>query len=290
MSSKPRVFLHLGDWVKRGRSHREWSAVISSLRHLDQLPLLTTRGNHDRGGIYEELGLHPRPGQPLYLAEVGPLLFIMLDSEVETSEARFATQSLLKLKRASQQRWRDTLRRRGIKFLIWAQHRPLWSGGNHGNDERGWREWLLPALEELEVSLFLAGHDHHYERFCESLGQLGSRRCVSERERGVVYITSGGGASVTIPLADLAWRASRAEVKENQALRQFVSGSPHYLELSCSPQRRTPSRGGPSNRARLSAELNSKRACDSLRVHVWAVPYEGRRALIDDFELSARSL
>ena len=242
-----------------------------SLSLLRGLPILSVRGNHDRGGLYEEQGFTDRPYQPLSVTQVGHFLLFLLDTEIKTQEAQRAVEELILWKRAAPELWRDVLKRRDVRSIIWAQHRPIWSGGNHGNDERGWSSWLIPILEELGVQFCLAGHDHDYERFCESRGRLGQRRCITRgQESGIIYIVSGGGASVTVPHPDLAWRASHAEIMENRALRQAFSSAPHYLELIYA----------------TDAELNSKpTGHDIIQLNVWSTPHEETRHLLDQLVL-----
>jgi len=271
---QPKVLLHLGDWVKDGRDFKEWINVLNSLQTLGDIPLLSTRGNHDRGGLYEQMGLSDRPHEALSITQVGPLLIFVLDSEVTTARARESVDQVLKFKQNKPQRWEATLKQRNIHALIWAQHRPIWSGGNHGNDERGWNSWLVPALERIGISICFAGHDHNYERFCESHGVLGTRHCVENEERqGVIYVISGGGASVTVPFPDLAWRASHAEVIENRSQRRKFSPLPHYIELTYIPE---------------ATNIHSEGRPAFIQMYVWSTPHEGVRSLIDQVIIPLR--
>ena len=111
---------------------------------------------------------------------------------------------------------------------IWVQHRPIWSSGNHGSDERNWRYWLVPKLEALGIDLMLAGHDHDYERFCPSMGVDDLRRCDAN---GITYIVSGGGATVTVPLPNLSWKQSSSHKRHNDIQRVLFSDRAHYLHL-----------------------------------------------------------
>ena len=232
-NGQPSALLHLGDWVKDGQNFEEWLHVLNSLQLLGEVPLINTRGNHDRGGLYERMGFTDRPHEALSITQIGPLLIFLLDTEASTMKAREAVNQLVTYKQNNPERWDAMLKKRNIHALVWAQHRPIWSGGNHGNDERGWSSWLVPALEYIGVILCFAGHDHDYERFCESRGRVGERHCVElEKSQGVVYVISGGGASVTVPFPDLSWRASQAEIAENHEQRRMFSSAPHYIELT----------------------------------------------------------
>ena len=99
-------------------------------------------------------------------------------------------------------------------LIVLATHRPLWSRGPHGDDERGWGGWLAPALSALGVDLLLAGHDHDYERMAPTAG-------------GLICVVSGGAGTWTAPLPGLSRRPQRAD--RPTSLR--FSGRPHTLSL-----------------------------------------------------------
>jgi hypothetical protein len=135
----------------------------------------------------------------------------------------------------------------------------VWSRGPHGSDERGWASWLVPALEALEVSLFVAGHDHNYERMAPSRGVRQSRRA---HPKGVRYLTTGGAASVTAPLPDLHWRPWRLYQARERALSERFSGAPHTLSLTVE--------------------------VEGVRVEAWATPRESVNVLMDDVWVGER--
>lgn len=251
----PQLLIHLGDWVTRGGALREWRYALEAALALE-LPILTVRGNHDRGphwGSFRLDGAHPQAAEPapLRVTRVGELLVYLLDTEAEEGVAREAVKAHQRLTGA-----------RGLCFqprhVLWLQHRPLWSRGPHGSDERGWAPWLVPALEKLGVQLFLAGHDHNYERMTRSRGVGAARRA---EPHGVLYVTSGGAGSVTTPLPDLSRRVSAEQRATDRGLSQVFSGAPHSLTLRLNPS--------------------------SLTLEAWASPREGVSALFDEVELEA---
>lgn len=80
-----------------------------------------------------------------------------------------------------QQRWlKQQLAESKARWKIVYGHYPVFSSGLHGNTGSLERE-LKPLLEIYGVDLYLAGHDHMYERF--------------EPINGVAYVVSGGGGA-----------------------------------------------------------------------------------------------
>ncbi len=260
LRDEPSALLHLGDWVKDGKSQHEWNAVLKSLTLLKGLQLLNVKGNHDRGGHFEALSFSSPPHPLIRISRVGPILLFLLNSEATDEDAKTAVDSLLADLESLSSEWSLRAQKaQGILFRVWAQHRPLWSGGNHGTDQRQWKRWLVPALERLNIDLMLAGHDHDYERFCPSLGIDKERRC---DRHGITYIVSGGGASVTVPLPDLAWRERPQQRHQNQSQRVHFSDSPHHLTIKV---------------------LN-----DHLVIQAWGTTHYGQRELFDEHNIPAR--
>jgi hypothetical protein len=66
-------------------------------------------------------------------------------------------------------------------------HHPVFSSGKHGGSA-DLEKTLSPILKAHHVDLYLAGHEHEYERFSPI--------------DGVTYIVSGGGGAVLRPFAD----------------------------------------------------------------------------------------
>lgn len=138
-------------------------------------------GNHDgelwwREGVPDveaTLELLGTPGR-YYSVERGPAELFYLDTgpigllgddaeaELEWLDAALA---------GSDRRWK-----------IVCGHHPMYSSGSHG-PWPGLRERLEPILARHHVDLYMAGHDHHYER--------------THPIEGITHIVSGGGCKLT---------------------------------------------------------------------------------------------
>ncbi|MCE3234480.1 MAG: metallophosphoesterase [Vampirovibrio sp.] len=135
----------------------------------NQVRFLAAIGDHDdhRGHLEDEMAYFKMPGK-FYQVSYGPVDFFVLNTTffVRSPEQRAWIEKALA---GSKARW---------KIVI--GHHPLYSSGRNGNTE-GLREILEPMLIKYHADLYLAGHDHDYERF----------KPVS----GVSYVISGGGGS-----------------------------------------------------------------------------------------------
>jgi len=126
-------------------------------------------GDHDdhQGHVKDELAYFKMPGK-YYQVSYGPVDFFVLNTT-------FFVRS------PEQRAWiAKTLAQSKARWKIVVAHHPLYSSGRNGNTE-GLRAILEPLLIKNHVDLYLAGHDHDYERF--------------QPVQGVEYIVSGGGGS-----------------------------------------------------------------------------------------------
>lgn len=129
--------------------------------------LMPALGNHDYEDGDETAIMH-RLGResPWYSEEIGPVLFVVLDSQRVDDPAQTA--------------WlQATLEASSPTWTIAAMHHPPYSAGPQGS-QADVREAWSGLFSEYGVDLVLAGHDHDYQR--------------SEPIAGVVYVVSGGGA------------------------------------------------------------------------------------------------
>ena len=241
------LLLHLGDWVKRGESKIEWDRWCTLLETLD-IPVLSTQGNHDRGEYYHSTGLEHRD-QVVKQVNVGPLRILSLNTESTPEKAQ---QTIAQLQSFTQH-----------PYTIWMQHRPIWTLGNHGSDEKGWASWLIPELQRMGTDLFIAGHDHLYERSCPSIDYK-NRQCRSD---GILYVTSGGGGTSIVPIPGLSSKRTFAQKWQTWRHTDRFYGGRHFLLIDMS----------------LSDHLEI-----SIQINVYGISPLGALNLIDRFELPSR--
>ena len=212
LARQPAFIVHTGDLVKDGHSRAEWSHYLDTLPPVP--PIISVRGNHDRGRPFLELGLAEGA---VFSVVMGPVTIVGVDTEVSTVDTILLR---LEAKLASAQ----------TPFLIVVHHRPIWSRGTHGSDERGWNKRLVPLYERYGVDVVLAGHDHNYERFCPLLGLGDERRCV-ESGQGPLYLVTGGAGTDTNPVPGLSRRSTSAQKTLDDRDSRVFSGTHHFVEL-----------------------------------------------------------
>lgn len=138
-------------------------------------------GNHDgelfwREGVPDVEATLELLGTPAryYSVERGPAELFYLDS---------GPLGLLGDGAGDQLEWLDAaLAASTRRWKIVCAHHPLYSSGVHGSS-LGLRERLEPVLVRHHVDLYLAGHDHHYER--------------TRPIEGITHVISGGGCKLT---------------------------------------------------------------------------------------------
>ncbi|MEE2757467.1 MAG: metallophosphoesterase [Myxococcota bacterium] len=216
----PAFILNTGDLVKRGHRIHEWANFFRQTKVIP--PMVSVRGNHDRGGLFEELIAVDRFVHWFRWESVGIIGF---DTEVLDNELDHALTLLDRSLASLDSHWK-------VLFL----HRPIWSRGNHGSNERGWNEKLIPIIDRHSIDLVLAGHDHNYERFCASRGAKASSRC-SGPGLGTTYVVTGGAATFTNPVPGVSRKVDRAVKNADASASRIFSGAHHFIELSVSAHR-----------------------------------------------------
>jgi hypothetical protein len=124
-------------------------------------------GNHDlrhKNGE-ESLRYFRMPGRYYHFREGNVSFFVIDSNDFSPIQAQWLERSLA----VDHAPWR-----------IVAGHHPIYSSGQHGNNAH-LKETLEPILVRQHVDMYLAGHDHNYERFAP--------------KQGVQYIVSGGGGA-----------------------------------------------------------------------------------------------
>ncbi|WP_303674944.1 metallophosphoesterase [Vampirovibrio chlorellavorus] len=155
-----------GDINRLAKSHFEdpYSGLIAQ-----KMRFLAAIGDHDdrKGHREDEMAYFKMPGD-YYKVSEGPVDFFILNTTYF-------------VRNPAQRAWiAKALAESKAPWKVVVGHHPLYSSGRNGNTE-GTRAILEPLLVKYNVDLYLAGHDHDYERFAPI--------------QGVRYIVSGGGGS-----------------------------------------------------------------------------------------------
>lgn len=216
LSTRPDLILNTGDLVKRGGNPREWRQWLLSLPSWP--PVVPVKGNHDRGGIFEALGYSGAPAERWLW---GPVEIIAVNTEAPAKALISAV--------------REALAHPPDRWRVLVTHRPIWSRGNHGSDDRGLNAALVPLIDAHGVHLVLSGHDHDYERFCPSRG-LGPQRCAPG---GTTYVVTGGAATFTVPVPGLSRKVSDEIAEADSEASVYFSGAHHFVTLEIEPRRLT---------------------------------------------------
>jgi predicted MPP superfamily phosphohydrolase len=172
----PDLGIMTGDLVDMGSDEADWDRYFEiATPLLARVPVYPAPGNHEyaRGGRGKErfLGLfHPLdpPDAPAWRSfDVAGVHFIALDSN------QYRVPAQLEWLKA------DLLQHKNARATIAYAHEGAYSSGLHGDNELAKAEYA-PLLARAGVTLYVSGHDHHYER-----GRVGK----------LEYIVSGGGGA-----------------------------------------------------------------------------------------------
>ena len=171
----PDLAISTGDLVDMGSDEAEWDRYFEVADPLlGSIPVYVAVGNHEyaRGGQgiehYRALFGPESPAAPLWGSfDVAGVHFVYLDSTRYGSPEQLA--------------WlkRDLETLKGARAIFVYAHHGAYTSGLHGDNEVA-KASYVPVLEHYGVTLFVGGHDHHYER-----GKVGT----------LDYMVSGGGGA-----------------------------------------------------------------------------------------------
>jgi hypothetical protein len=148
--------------------------------------IVASLGNHDMPHQNDQLAYFNMP-HPHYIKTVGPLSLVVIDTNTFPTDA-------------TQQAWAaEALSQNNPPWPVLVGHHPALSSGHHGSDPG-----MTTALNALSQKhphpvLFLAGHDHHYERITSG---------------NLTQIVSGGGGA---PLRDIGPTPVAGSLKQLKA-------------------------------------------------------------------------
>lgn len=168
----PDLAIMTGDLVDMGSDEGDWDRYFDvATPLLRSVPVYPAPGNHEyaRGGRGQARfrTLFDLTGPSWHAFDVAGVHFIALDS----NEYR-APEQLAWLRR-------DLESSRHARAIIAYAHEGAYSSGLHGDNELAKTQYA-PLLEQAGATLYVSGHDHHYER-----GRVGT----------LDYVVSGGGGA-----------------------------------------------------------------------------------------------
>lgn len=185
---RPNFVVHLGDVVDNGPDKREWvNELLGPCKELiGRVPLYPCIGNHERNhALYYRYFSLPAP-EYYYHFRYGNADFFSIDTNKKVGPG------------TEQYRWLDEqLGKSEAKWKFVFHHHPAYSSDDddYGNTWKGVASrqgdlnarQLVTLYEKHNVDMVFNGHIHVYERSWPLRGGK------VDRERGVLYLTSGGG-------------------------------------------------------------------------------------------------
>lgn len=203
-AERPDFLLHCGDMVDDGLSsemwHREFFRPAREL--LATVPTFSVLGNHeaDSAHYYRYFGTGDRGWRRTQV--FGDLQLFLLDSERPLEPGSEQYVWLENALEASRARWRFVALHRPPVTSDRDDYGHALDGSTANGDPRS--QPLIPLLEAHGVDILFAGHIHAYER---SWPLRGGR---IDRERGVIYVQTGGGGGDLEESAPVrSWHAAK---------------------------------------------------------------------------------
>ncbi len=210
----PEMIAFSGD-LWDGYTSAQWKTIVNSNANIATLltnnKFVVARGNHETEA--EVLAFTPtlvRNNSARYSFTEGDCFFVCLAMDPSAGLTFLETE--LKSAPAKAAKWRIVL-----------SHYAPYNDGSHGGDVAN-----VPRLDSLcskyNVSLFLSGHDHNYQR----THQLFNTKVVDQSNlltynKGTVYLVSGGGG------APLYTRS------QTSAYMHSFTSTNNYLDITTSP-------------------------------------------------------
>lgn len=152
--------LSAGDQVESSTSDAQYDAFLGA-EELTSVPFAPTIGNHDKSELYAyhfnvpnestEYGVTENVGGD-YWFTYGKTLFMVLNSNNSSALAHseFMTQAI---EANPQAKWR-----------VVVFHHSIYSSARHVDDVNDLRTAMFPVIDDHDIDVVLAGHDHFYAR------------------------------------------------------------------------------------------------------------------------------
>lgn len=198
METEADLFLHLGDMAYGDGTYVEFEERVFQVYEalMGSMPAWPTPGNHEyktnmAEGYLEayylpEVAWNDADQEYYYSFDYGNVHFISMDS----NEFRLIT-TVSTLGNDMFDWLEDDLQNTDADWIIVFMHHPPYSSSERGPTAM-LHNLVIPMLEEYEVDLILAGHDHHYERTHRILdGEI-----VEDIDQyAPTYVVAGGGGA-----------------------------------------------------------------------------------------------
>lgn len=172
LEKSPDIVFHTGDLVGDGRIESQWdtfNTITSQLRTVAEFYPLS--GNHENeSSLYYDNFTLPN-NEKWYSVERNNIHFVIINSNLNMA---IDSEQFLWLKNDLQS-IKST-----IRFTVVLFHHPPFTTGPHIEDEKGFKNAVVPLFEQYGVDLVFSGHNHNYERSFYN---------------NIYYIVSGGGGA-----------------------------------------------------------------------------------------------
>jgi hypothetical protein len=216
----PDLAIITGDLVDRGSDEADWDKFFSvATPLLREVAVYPAIGNHEYARLgrgaerFYALFRQPLPAgdeDPGYYSfDISGVHFVALDSNQYRSprQLRWLDQDL---KRARQS---------GTRAIFVYAHEGPYSSGLHGDNALCVHDYV-PVLERNHVTMFIGGHDHHFER-----GRVGTLEYL---------VTGGGGAELRSPRCGVPGRRAcpdRVAAYANEHHYVSIEVMPDFVRL-----------------------------------------------------------
>lgn len=193
---RPTFLLHVGDLVQYGPHKDDWTEEFfkPAADLFSHYPIYPTIGNHEMQHPYYFQYFHLGGDEYFYTVKKGNVLLIFIDTNKDILPGSRQYKMLEEVLASSRETWKIVL-----------HHHPIYVSFEETNSMKLPEGdlniiHLRQLYEDYGVDVVLNGHMHQYERtepiFREKI----------DREKGVVYITTGGGGgTLDVPSTERRW-------------------------------------------------------------------------------------